>query len=119
MVTVWQAGECNLASARGDGITVSEIFNDNDRSASVSGAIFGWAGYIESYVIAAYTFYTLTVDDKLVVTLPIVLYAIFRYFQFIYTNSKIARNPELALTDRKFVITLILWILTAFAVLYY
>jgi|SRR3989338_2107834 len=70
-------------------------------------------------LIAAYTFYTLTVDDKLVVTLPIVLYAIFRYFQFIYTNSKIARNPELALTDRKFVITLILWILTAFAVLYY
>src|SRR3989344_400629 len=70
-------------------------------------------------LIVAYTFYTLTVDYELILTLPVVLYAIFRYFQFIYTNSKIARNPELVLTDKRFAAALILWIVITFAVLYY
>ncbi|MEK6891698.1 MAG: UbiA prenyltransferase family protein [Nanoarchaeota archaeon] len=69
-------------------------------------------------LIVAYTFYTLTVDYKLIFTIPVVLYALFRYSQFIYTNSKIARNPELVLTDKRFVATLILWIAITFAVLY-
>ena len=72
-----------------------------------------------SILIVAYTFYTLTVYNKLILTLPFVLYAIFRYFQFIHSNSKIARNPELALADRKFIIALMLWVAVTFAVLYY
>ena len=70
-------------------------------------------------LIVAYTFYTLTVDNKLIITLPMVLYAIFRYFQFIYNNSRIARNPELALTDKRFILALILWIALTFMVLYH
>ena len=70
-------------------------------------------------LIIAYTFYTLTVDNKLMFTIPIVLYALFRYFQFVYANSKIARNPELALADKRFAAALILWIVITFAVLYY
>ena len=69
-------------------------------------------------LIIAYTFYTLTVDNKLMFTIPIVLYALFRYFQFVYANSKIARNPELALIDKRFVAALILWTAITFAVLY-
>ena len=69
-------------------------------------------------LIVAYTFYTLTVDYKLIFTIPVVLYALFRYSQFIYTNSKIARNPELVLTDKRFVAALILWTAITFAVLY-
>lgn len=70
-------------------------------------------------LVVAYTFYTLTVDNKLIFTIPVVLYALFRYFQFIYANSKIARNPELALADRRFAAALILWAAITFAVLYY
>ena len=70
-------------------------------------------------LIVAYTFYTLTVDNKLIFTLPVVLYAIFRYFQFVYTNSKIARNPELVLTDKRFVAALIVWLVMTFVILYY
>lgn len=70
-------------------------------------------------LIVAYAFYTLTVDNQLMFTIPIVLYALFRYFQFVYTNSKIARNPELVLTDKRFVAALVLWIAVTFAVLYY
>ncbi|MEK6947129.1 MAG: UbiA prenyltransferase family protein [Nanoarchaeota archaeon] len=70
-------------------------------------------------LIVAYTFYTLTVDNKLMFTIPVVLYALFRYFQFVYTNSKIARNPELVLTDRRFIAALVLWLAITFAVLYY
>ncbi|HLC61386.1 MAG TPA: UbiA prenyltransferase family protein [Candidatus Nanoarchaeia archaeon] len=70
-------------------------------------------------LIIAYTFYTLTVDHELMFTVPVVLYALFRYFQFVYSNSKIARNPELALTDRRFAAALILWTAITFAVLYY
>ena len=70
-------------------------------------------------LIVAYTFYTLTVDNKLIITLPIVLYAIFRYFQFIYANSRISRNPELALTDIRFAVALVLWTILVFIVLYY
>jgi len=69
-------------------------------------------------LIAAYTFYTLTVDNQLIFTIPVVLYALFRYSQLIYTNSKIARNPELVLTDKRFAAALILWIAITFAVIY-
>jgi len=69
-------------------------------------------------LVIAYTFYTLTVDAKLLITLPVVIYGIFRYYHFISQKPMIAANPELALTDKKFTLALIMWLILTFVVLY-
>ncbi len=69
-------------------------------------------------VVITYALYTVSVDNKLLLTLPFVMYAIFRYFSLIYSNSAIAIRPELVFKDLKFMIALIMWTATAFIVLY-
>lgn len=69
-------------------------------------------------LIIAYTIYTLTVDIKLLFTLPVVIYGIFRYFYFVYKKPLIAANPEQAFKDKRFMLSLILWFVITLAVLY-
>lgn len=70
-------------------------------------------------IIITYSFYTISAEPKLLLTLPLVLYAIFRYFYFIYTDSPIARNPELAFKDSRLIASLVLWALITLIALYY
>lgn len=70
-------------------------------------------------LVISYTFYTLSVDNKLLFTLPFVLYGIFRYFYFIYTKPIIAANPELVFKDARFMLSLAFWLVTTFSILYF
>ena len=70
-------------------------------------------------LVISYTFYTLSVDNKLLFTLPVVLYGIFRYFYFIYAKPSIAASPELVFKDARFMLSLILWFALTLAILYF
>jgi len=69
-------------------------------------------------LVITYAFYTVSIDIKLLITLPVVLYAIFRYLYFIYSKPIIAANPELAFKDKRFVISVIAWFLVTLLLLY-
>ncbi len=64
-----------------------------------------------------YTFYAS--DDKYsMVTIPFVLYGIFRY-QYIIYNKKIGESPEeIIITDKPLLINILLWIITSIIILY-
>ncbi|MCK4669672.1 MAG: decaprenyl-phosphate phosphoribosyltransferase [Nanoarchaeota archaeon] len=71
-------------------------------------------------LILAYTLFAFqSGHHNLLLTIPFALYAIFRYMQLIYQGSKIARHPELLVTDKRMVIAGILWGLSTLFVLYY
>lgn len=70
-------------------------------------------------LVISYTFYTLSVDNRLLFTLPFVLYGIFRYFYFIYTKPIIAANPELVFRDARFMLSLVFWLVITFSILYF
>jgi 4-hydroxybenzoate polyprenyltransferase len=54
----------------------------------------------------------------LYITLPVALYAIFRYESLISEGNKISRQPEYVFTDLRMVIAMVVWIALALAVLY-
>lgn len=69
-------------------------------------------------LVISYTLYALTVDAKLLLTLPMVLYGILRYLYFIYTKPLIAANPELVFRDGRLMLSLVLWLVLTFFVIY-
>lgn len=69
-------------------------------------------------LIVSYTFYTLSMGNKLILTLPVVLYGIFRYFKFVYQNPLTASKPELVFKDARLMLALILWAFMTIALLY-
>ena len=54
----------------------------------------------------------------LLLTLPIALYIIFRYFYLVESNSIIARQTEKIYKDKKIILAILLWILIAFISIY-
>lgn len=70
-------------------------------------------------LLIAYTLYTFFGMHKwLFVTLPIVIYAVFRYLHFIQTNSRIAMRPELVFKDARMLLAITLWLALALATIY-
>ncbi len=55
----------------------------------------------------------------LYITLPVALYAIFRYDGLISTGSKTARHPEYVFMDARIVVAMLIWGILTFAVLYF
>jgi len=55
----------------------------------------------------------------LYVTLPVALYAVFRYEKFIGEGSVIARHPHLVFKDARMLIAIVLWLALTLFVLYY
>ncbi len=72
------------------------------------------AGLVISYTM--YVFFGL--HKWLYITLPIALYAVFRYEALIASGDKIARNAEYVFTDIRMVIAMLIWIGLTLAVLY-
>jgi 4-hydroxybenzoate polyprenyltransferase len=54
----------------------------------------------------------------LFITIPIALYVILRYFQLVQQGSIIARHPELVIKDKRMVISMIVWVLMTFLIIY-
>lgn len=75
--------------------------------------------------VTAYAFYTTAPDtrekfqtDRLVWTLPFVLYGIFRYLYLVHRKEKGGSPTDLLLTDRPLLVTVGLWALAIVAIVY-
>jgi 4-hydroxybenzoate polyprenyltransferase len=79
---------------------------------------------VTSSTVVAYSLYTFfgeTVPSNhaMMLTIPFVLYAVFRYLYLIHSHEGGGNPDELLLQDRPLLITIALWGLTAVGVLYY
>lgn len=70
-----------------------------------------------SGVVITYSLYCIFGGHNLMLlTLPFVLYALFRYNYLVYSGSKIGRHPHKIFKDVRIMITILIWlIITAFA----
>ncbi|MCS7251074.1 MAG: decaprenyl-phosphate phosphoribosyltransferase [Anaerolineae bacterium] len=80
-------------------------------------------GVVMAATIVAYSLYTFSAPNlpsnhAMMLTIPFVLYGIFRYLYLIYVKGETAPPDELVLKDRPLLLTVILWGLTAVLILY-
>ena len=81
---------------------------------------------VTASVVVAYANYTASAEvqeklgtDKLYLTIPFVLFGIFRYLYLVHQREEGGNPTQLLLTDRPLLIDVLLWILTAALVLYW
>ncbi|MGI5917469.1 MAG: decaprenyl-phosphate phosphoribosyltransferase, partial [Anaerolineae bacterium] len=78
---------------------------------------------VTATALAAYSFYTFSApnvpaDHSMMLTIPFVMYGLFRYMYLIHTRNMGGAPEEIILTDRPLLLTIILWALTAGIVIY-
>ena len=78
---------------------------------------------VSSTTILAYSLYTFTAPNlpdnhTMMLTIPFVIYAIFRYLYLIQVSQVTGAPEEVVLTDRPLQITIVLWGIVAMAVFY-
>lgn len=80
---------------------------------------------VTASTVVAYAFYTLSpeVMEKLGtkymnLTIPFVLYGIFRYLYLIHQRKEGGRPTRILLTDKPILINIVLWLITVFLILY-
>lgn len=74
-------------------------------------------------ILMAYALYTFSADNlppnhAMMLTIPFVLFGIFRYFYLIHTNELAGAPDELIFKDRPMQITILLWILSILTIFY-
>jgi 4-hydroxybenzoate polyprenyltransferase len=81
---------------------------------------------VTASVVVAYANYTASAEvqeklgtDKLYLTIPFVLFGIFRYLYLVHQREEGGNPTQLLLSDRPLLIDVLLWILTAALVLYW
>ncbi len=73
-----------------------------------------------SALIISYSLYSfLRRQETLLITLPFVFYGIFRYLILIYSGSDIARHPEKVFKDWRMDVTMLLWAVLTFILIYF
>ena len=82
-------------------------------------------GIVTSATVVTYTLYTVSNEtierfdtDRLLVTVPFVLYGIFRYLYLVYHKDKGWNPAHALLTDRPLFINIFLWILVSGLIIY-
>ncbi len=78
---------------------------------------------VSGTTIVAYSLYTFSAPNlpqnhSMMLTIPFVVYGIFRYLQLIHTGSTAGSPEEVALTDRPLQITVLLWGLAVIVIFY-
>jgi len=78
---------------------------------------------VSATTIMAYSLYTFSAENLpanhlMMLTIPFVLYGIFRYLRLIHVENVGGAPEELILTDRPLLINLLLWGLFAIVILY-
>ena len=83
---------------------------------------------VTASTVMAYALYTFTADNlpraikdshAMMLTIPFVIYAIFRYLYLVYQKDEGGTPEELLLRDRPLLISIILWGITAVSILYW
>jgi len=80
-------------------------------------------GIVTTSAVVAYSLYTFLAEglprnDRMMLTIPFVIYAVFRYLYLIHVRHEGGAPEEIFLRDRAMQATLILWGITVFIVLY-
>ena len=83
----------------------------------------GWLTIVSSTTIVAYSLYTFSADNLpanhlMMLTIPFVIYGIFRYLYLIHVEGEGGAPEELLLRDRSLMATAALWALSVVIVLY-
>jgi hypothetical protein len=78
---------------------------------------------ISGTTIVAYSLYTFSAENlpnnhTMMLTIPFVLYGIFRYLHLIQVQGEGGAPEEIVLSDRPLIVTVLLWGLTAVGMLY-
>ncbi len=78
---------------------------------------------VSGTTIAAYSLYTflalnVPANHSMMLTIPFVVYAIFRYLYLIHVEEKGGEPEEILLSDRPFQVAMVLWAVTVLAVFY-
>jgi 4-hydroxybenzoate polyprenyltransferase len=79
---------------------------------------------VTSSTVMAYSLYTFTYDKlpknhAMMLTIPFVLYGIFRYLYLVHLKNEGGSPEEILLGDRPFLINIILWMTSVVAILYF
>jgi len=70
-------------------------------------------------LILSYALYSfLGVHKNLILTLPFAFYVILRYTSLVYSNSIIARHPEMIYNDYKLILGILFWSLATIIIIY-
>ena len=78
---------------------------------------------VSGTTIVAYSLYTFSAPNvpanhSMMLTIPFVVYTIFRYLYLIHVEDEGGAPEEILLTDRPFQIAMVLWAITVFVVFY-
>jgi len=83
-------------------------------------------GVVTASTVMAYALYTMSAEtiahlgtDKLVLTVPFVLYGIFRYQYLVYKKEEGGNPTRLMMTDLPLIICVIAWVVAAIVIMYY
>ena len=69
-------------------------------------------------LIMSYSLYTFLVDNlMMMITIPVVIYGIFRYLTLIYSKNR-GGEPEMLFRDRGLVLSFVLWLFLVIIILY-
>ncbi len=81
-------------------------------------------GVVTASTLVAYCFYTLSAEvqhnlgtDKLVLTVPFVLYGIFRYLYLIHQRQAGGNPTRVLLTDKPLMVNVLLWLVCVLLIL--
>lgn len=78
---------------------------------------------VSSATIMSYSLYTFSAPNlpenhTMMLTIPVVLYGIFRYLHLIQVDQRVGSPEELVFSDRPLQVTLLIWVLAVMATLY-
>ena len=78
---------------------------------------------VSGTTIVTYSLYTFTAPNlpenhSMMLTIPFVVYGIFRYLQLIQTGHAAGAPDEVALKDRPLQVTVVLWVISVIAIFY-
>jgi len=83
-------------------------------------------GVVTTSTLITYALYTMSAEtikhtgtDKLILTVPIVLYGIFRYQYLVYKKEQGGNPTKMMLTDRPLIVAVLLWVIVSGIIIYY
>ncbi len=71
-----------------------------------------------SLLIITFTIYSIITHPLLLITIPIIFYALFIYLKLVFSASKKARHPELLFFDKRILLSILLFSIITFIALY-